>query len=154
MTHCVSLRPIRAVELEETTSSRPRPVRPIPMPIPSWEWWVKVATRSRRPSIWAIYTSLRHTAFYTGFRCILQLYSTLSSSRPACHAIQHIQRIQRIQLYSYTAIHAIQHTALYSLPQPPGSHLRVRPGSACAHVSHLPQYVVTSAPTVRGASYE
>ena len=35
--------------------------------------------------------------------------------------------------------------------RPPGSHLRVRPGSACAHVSHLSQYVVVLA---RKASYE
>ena len=43
--------------------------------------------------------------------CMLQLYIDLSSSRLARHAIQ------PIQLYSYTAIHAIQHTALYSVPQ-------------------------------------
>ena len=42
---------------------------------------------------------------------MLQLYIDLASSRLARHAIQ------PIQLYSYTAIHAIQHTALYSLPQ-------------------------------------
>ena len=42
---------------------------------------------------------------------MLQLYIDLASSRLAC------RDIQRIQLYSYTAIHAIQHTALYSLPQ-------------------------------------
>ena len=42
---------------------------------------------------------------------MLQLYMDLPSSRLAC------RDIQRIQLYSYTAIHAIQHTALYSLPQ-------------------------------------
>ena len=33
--------------------------------------------------------------------------------------------------------------------RPPGFHLRVRPGSACAHVSHLPQYVVTLARRLR-----
>ena len=42
---------------------------------------------------------------------MLQLYIDLALSRLARHAIQ------PIQLYSYTAIHAIQHTALYSLPQ-------------------------------------
>ena len=42
---------------------------------------------------------------------MLQLYIDLASSRLARHAIQ------PIQLYSYTAIHAIQHTALYSVPQ-------------------------------------
>ena len=42
---------------------------------------------------------------------MLQLYMDLASSRLAC------RDIQRIQLYSYTAIHAIQHTALYSVPQ-------------------------------------
>ena len=31
---------------------------------------VKDAQRSRRQSIWAVYTSLRHTAKYTGFGCI------------------------------------------------------------------------------------
>ena len=71
---------------------------------------VKDAQRSRRQSIWAVYTSLRHTAKYTGFGCILQVYSRLSSSRLACHAIQ---RIQRIQPYSHT-----RHTS-YSAIQPP-----------------------------------
>ena len=42
---------------------------------------------------------------------MLQLYIDLALSRLARHAIQ------PIQLYSYTAIHAIQHTALYSVPQ-------------------------------------
>ena len=74
-------------------------------------WLVKVAIRSRRQSIWVTYTSRRYTAFYTGFRCMLQLYIDLALSRLARHAIQ------PIQLYSYTAIHAIQHTALYSVPQ-------------------------------------
>ena len=74
-------------------------------------WLVKVAIRSRRQSIWVTYTSRRYTAFYTGFRCMLQLYIDLASSRLAC------RDIQPIQLYSYTAIHAIQHTALYSVPQ-------------------------------------
>ena len=74
---------------------------------------VKDAQRSRRQSIWAVYTSLRHTAKYTGFGCILQVYSRLSSSRLACHAIQRIQRIQRIQPYSHT-----RHTS-YSAIQPP-----------------------------------
>ena len=41
---------------------------------------------------------------------MLQLYIDLALSRLARHAIQ------PIQLYSYTAIHAIQHTALYILP--------------------------------------
>ena len=45
---------------------------------------------------------------------MLQLYIDLALSRLARHAIQ---PIQPIQLYSYTAIHAIQHTAPYSLPQ-------------------------------------
>ena len=40
---------------------------------------------------------------------MLQLYIDLALSRLARHAIQ------PIQLYSYTAIHAIQHTAPYSL---------------------------------------
>ena len=71
---------------------------------------VKDAQRSRRQSIWAVYTSLRHTAKYTGFGCILYTYSRLSSSRLACHAIQ---RIQRIQPYSHT-----RHTS-YSAIQPP-----------------------------------
>ena len=76
---------------------------------------VKDAQRSRRQSIWAVYTSLRHTAKYTGFGCILQVYSRLSSSRLACHAIQRIQRIQRIQPYSHT-----RHTS-YSAIQPPSA---------------------------------
>ena len=42
---------------------------------------------------------------------MLQLYIDLALSRLARHATQ------PIQLYSYTAIHAIQHTALYSVPQ-------------------------------------
>ena len=41
---------------------------------------------------------------------MLQLYIDLALSRLARHAIQ------PIQLYSYTAIHAIQHTALYIYP--------------------------------------
>ena len=61
-------------------------------------WLVKVAIRSRRQSIWVTYTSRRYTAFYTGFRCMLQLYIDLALSRLARHAIQ------PIQLYSYTAI--------------------------------------------------
>ena len=76
-------------------------------------WLVKVAIRSRRQSIWVTYTSRRYTAFYTGFRCMLQLYMDLASSRLACRDIQRIQRIQRIQLYSYT-----RYTA-YSTIQPP-----------------------------------
>ena len=76
-------------------------------------WLVKVAIRSRRQSTWVTYTSRRYTAFYTGFRCMLQLYIDLSSSRLACRDIQRIQRIQRIQLYSYT-----RYTA-YSTIQPP-----------------------------------
>ena len=76
---------------------------------------MKDAQRSRRQSIWAVYTSLRHTAKYTGFGCILQVYSRLSSSRLACHAIQRIQRIQRIQPYSHT-----RHTS-YSAIQPPSA---------------------------------
>ena len=63
--------------------------------------------------IWVTYTSRRYTAFYTGFRCMLQLYMDLSSSRLACRDIQRIQRIQPIQLYSYT-----RYTA-YSTIQPP-----------------------------------
>ena len=44
--------------------------------------------------------------------CILQVYSRLSSSRLACHAIQ---RIQRIQPYSHTRQYIIQrHTASLS----------------------------------------
>ena len=78
---------------------------------------VKDAQRSRRQSIWAVYTSLRHTAKYTGFGCILQVYSRLSSSRLACHAIQ---RIQRIQPYSHT-----RHTS-YSAIQPPSGYHRKR----------------------------
>ena len=83
---------------------------------------VKDAQRSRRQSIWAVYTSLRHTAKYTGFGCILQVYSRLSSSRLACHAIQ---RIQRIQPYSHT-----RHTS-YSAIQPPSvrHHPTARPDS-------------------------
>ena len=54
---------------------------------------------------------------------MLQLYIDLALSRLARHAIQ------PIQLYSYTAIHAIQHTALYSVPQTaarrPGAFTRV-----------------------------
>ena len=77
-------------------------------------WLVKVAIRSRRrQSIWVTYTSRRHTAFYTGFRCMLKLYILHASSRLACRDIQRIQRIQRIQLYSYT-----RYTA-YSTIQPP-----------------------------------
>ena len=76
-------------------------------------WLVKVAIRSRRQSIWVTYTSRRYTAFYTGFRCMLQLYIDLASSRLACRDIQRIQRIQPIQLYSYT-----RYTA-YSTIQPP-----------------------------------
>ena len=71
---------------------------------------IKRAQRSRRQSIWAVYTSLRHTAKYTGFGCISYVYSPLASSRLACHAIQ---RIQRIQPYSHT-----RHTS-YSAIQPP-----------------------------------
>ena len=71
---------------------------------------VKDAQRSRRQSIWAVYTSLRHTAKYTGFGCISYVYSPLASSRLAC---QDIQRIQRIQPYSHT-----RHTS-YSAIQPP-----------------------------------
>ena len=81
---------------------------------------MKDAQRSRRQSIWAVYTSLRHTAKYTGFGCILQVYSRLSSSRLACHAIQRIQRIQRIQPYSHT-----RHTS-YSAIQPPSVNTYVR----------------------------
>ena len=70
---------------------------------------VKDAQRSRRQSIWAVYTSLRHTAKYTGFGCIPYVYSLLASSRLACHAIQ---RIQPIQPYSHTRHNIIQrHTA-------------------------------------------
>ena len=79
---------------------------------------VKDAQRSRRQSIWAVYTSLRHTAKYTGFGCISYVYSPLASSRLACHAIQRIQRIQRIQPYSHT-----RHTS-YSAIQPPSAALR------------------------------
>ena len=71
---------------------------------------VKDAQRSRRQSIWAVYTSLRHTAKYTGFGCIPYVYSPLASSRLAC---QDIQRIQHIQPYSHT-----RHTS-YSAIQPP-----------------------------------
>ena len=83
---------------------------------------VKDAQRSRRQSIWAVYTSLRHTAKYTGFGCILYTYSRLSSSRLACHAIQRIQRIQRIQPYSHT-----RHTS-YSAIQPPSELLAAASG--------------------------
>ena len=48
---------------------------------------------------------------------MLQLYIDLALSRLARHAIQ------PIQLYSYTAIHAIQHTALYSVPQALSPHV-------------------------------
>ena len=78
-------------------------------------WLVKVAIRSRRQSIWVTYTSRRYTAFYTGFRCMLQLYIDLSSSRLACRDIQRIQRIQRIQLYSYT-----RYTAYSTIQRPSG----------------------------------
>ena len=74
---------------------------------------VKDAQRSRRQSIWAVYTSLRHTAKYTGFGCISYVYSPLSSSRLACQDIQRIQHIQHIQPYSHT-----RHTS-YSAIQPP-----------------------------------
>ena len=77
---------------------------------------VKDAQRSRRQSIWAVYTSLRHTAKYTGFGCILYTYSRLSSSRLACHAIQ---RIQRIQPYSHT-----RHTSYSAIQPPSGAHGR------------------------------
>ena len=50
---------------------------------------------------------------------MLQLYMDLASSRLAC------RDIQPIQLNSYTAIHAIQHTALYSVPQPNGGRLHL-----------------------------
>ena len=63
---------------------------------------VKDAQRSRRQSIWAVYTSLRHTAKYTGFGCISYVYSPLASSRLACQDIQRIQHIQPIQPYSHT----------------------------------------------------
>ena len=76
-------------------------------------WLVKVAIRSRRQSIWVTYTSRRYTAFYTGFRCMLQLYIDLALSRLARHAIQ------PIQLYSYT-----RYTA-YSTIQPPSAYFTV-----------------------------
>ena len=59
---------------------------------------------------------------------MLQLYIDLALSRLARHAIQ------PIQLYSYTAIHAIQHTALYSVPQRAPSALdtaAARPPGSC-----------------------
>ena len=74
---------------------------------------VKDAQRSRRQSIWAVHTSLRHTAKYTGFGCIPYVYSLLASSRLACQDIQRIQHIQPIQPYSHT-----RHTS-YSAIQPP-----------------------------------
>ena len=74
---------------------------------------VKDAQRSRRQSIWAVYTSLRHTAKYTGFGCISYVYSPLASSRLACQDIQLIQHMQHIQPYSHT-----RHTS-YSAIQPP-----------------------------------
>ena len=74
---------------------------------------VKDAQRSRRQSIWAVYTSLRHTAKYTGFGCISYVYSLLASSRLACQDIQRIQHIQPIQPYSHT-----RHRS-YSAIQPP-----------------------------------
>ena len=76
---------------------------------------VKDAQRSRRQSIWAVYTSLRHTAKYTGFGCISYVYSPLASSRLACQDIQRIQHIQPIQPYSHT-----RHTS-YSAIQPPSA---------------------------------
>ena len=78
---------------------------------------VKDAQRSRRQSIWAVYTSLRHTAKYTGFGCISYVYSPLASSRLACQDIQRIQHIQPIQPYSHT-----RHTS-YSAIQPPSGSL-------------------------------
>ena len=90
---------------------------------------VKDAQRSRRQSIWAVYTSLRHTAKYTGFGCISYVYSLLASSRLAC---QDIQRIAHTAHTPYTAIHAIHHTApselpeLSSLRQPAGWAMAVR----------------------------
>ena len=78
---------------------------------------VKDAQRSRRQSIWAVYTSLRHTAKYTGFGCISYVYSPLASSRLACQDIQRIQHIQPIQPYSHT-----RHTS-YSAIQPPSAPL-------------------------------
>ena len=87
---------------------------------------VKDAQRSRRQSIWAVYTSLRHTAKYTGFGCILQVYSRLSSSRLACHAIQ---RIQPIQPYSHT-----RHTS-YSAIQPPSGYRGLNRG--CTSSSNI-----------------
>ena len=80
---------------------------------------VKDAQRSRRQSIWAVYTSLRHTAKYTGFGCISYVYSRLASSRLACQDIQRIQHIQHIQPYSHTrhtSYSAIQHPSALALP--------------------------------------
>ena len=85
---------------------------------------VKDAQRSRRQSIWAVYTSLRHTAKYTGFGCISYTYSLLALSRLACQDIQHIQPIQPIQPYSHT-----RHTS-YSAIQPPSGWRRSQCASA------------------------
>ena len=63
--------------------------------------------------------------------CILQVYSRLSSSRLACHAIQ---RIQRIQPYSHT-----RHTS-YSAIQPPSA--------SCARHLGLEQAFSANATTV------
>ena len=60
------------------------------------------------------------------------VYSPLASSRLACHAIQHIQP------YSHTSIHAIHHTALYSLPlRGPCSSTSSSPSSAPSSLSLL-----------------
>ena len=93
---------------------------------------VKDAQRSRRQSIWAVYTSLRHTAKYTGFGCISYVYSLLASSRLACQDIQRIQHIQHIQPYSHT-----RHTS-YSAIQPP---------SECTEAGVRPRPAVSGRPS-------
>ena len=95
----------------------PMPLPPCPMPRLSG---VKDAQRSRRQSIWAVYTSLRHTAKYTGFGCISYIYSLLASSRLACQDIQRIQHIQPIQPYSHT-----RHTSYSTIHPPSGRGLLV-----------------------------
>ena len=78
---------------------------------------------------------------------MLQLYIDLASSRLAC------RDIQRIQLYSYTAIHAIQHTALNSVPQDVVRGAPHRGGARSLIVLRLDRWVPATSGMIRSALF-
>ena len=106
-------------------------------------WLVKVAIRSGRQSIWVTYTSRRYTAFYTGFRCMLQLYMDLASSRLACRDIQHTA-LYTLPLTAASAgalpLHSIAITSLFSprntACEPGSSRKPAQNHKSCNRVDH------------------